>query len=233
MTQQQGDGLKVDSSAVIEQEPMIYVRSYRAASDDVDWARCGVIATIANGEAGSVVRRRLEDAGFNGLELIHLGGARVLVRSSEGTDVLSVFDCAKDFFKMCFSHWVRWEKAVIPFLRGAWVRIYGIPLHAWNVNFFKLCVLNCGSFLRPDSYTAAKERLDYARALIATSARAVVKKVEHLLVDGALVEVQIIEEWGYDLGDDACLLEDDTVSKASFVAYEDSRVTRKQVTKST
>jgi hypothetical protein len=83
--------------------------------------------------------------------------------------------------------------------------------------------LNCGSFLRPDSYTAAKERLDYARVLIATSARAVVKKVEHLLVDGALVEVQIIEEWGYDLGDDACLLEDDTVSKASFVADEDSR----------
>jgi hypothetical protein len=55
-------------------ESRTYVRSYKAAPDDVNWARCGVVATIANGEAGSVVRRRLEDAGFKGLDLIHLGG---------------------------------------------------------------------------------------------------------------------------------------------------------------
>jgi hypothetical protein len=42
----------------------------------------------------------------------------------------------------------------------------------------------------------------------------------HLLVDGSLVEVQIIEEWGYELGDDACLLEDDTVSKESLAGDE-------------
>jgi hypothetical protein len=55
-------------------ESRTYVRSYKAAPDDVNWARCEVVATIANGEAGSVVRRRLEDAGFKGLDLIHLGG---------------------------------------------------------------------------------------------------------------------------------------------------------------
>ncbi|KAK2363462.1 hypothetical protein QL285_088445 [Trifolium repens] len=201
-------------------ESRIYVRSYKAAPDDVDWARCGVVATIANGEAGSVVRRRLEDAGFRRLDLIHLGGARVFVRSLDGTEVLAVLDGAKDFFSMCFSHWVRWETAVIPFQRGAWVRIYGIPLHAWNCNFFKLCVMDCGRFLRSDSYTAAKDRLDYARVLISTTAMTVIKKVENLMVDGSLVVVQIVEEWGYELGDDACLLEDDTVSTVSPAAED-------------
>ncbi|KAK2452896.1 hypothetical protein QL285_000647 [Trifolium repens] len=179
-----------------------------------------VVATIANGEAGSVVRRRMEDAGFNGMDLIHLGGARVLVRNLDGNEVLPVLDGAKDFFSMCFSHWVRWERAVIPFQRGAWVRIYGIPLHAWNCNFFKLCVMDCGRFLRSDGYTTAKDRLDYARVLIATTDMAVIKKVENLLVDGTLVVVQIVEEWGYELGDDACLLEDDTVSKVSPAAED-------------
>jgi hypothetical protein len=75
--------------------------------------------------------------------------------------------------------------------------------------------MDCGRFLRSDSYTAAKDRLDYARVLIATTTMAVIKKVENLMVDGSLVVVQIVEEWGYELGDDACLLEDDTVSKAS------------------
>ncbi|KAK2395708.1 heterogeneous nuclear ribonucleoprotein A0 [Trifolium repens] len=219
-TQKQED-MKQDELATVEgKESRVYVRSYKAAPDDVEWARCGVVAAVANGEAGSVVRRRLEDAGFNGLDLVHLGGAKVLVRSLDGTDVLAVLDGAKDFFSMCFSHWVRWETTVIPFQRGAWVRLYGIPLHAWNCNFFKLCVMDCGRFLRSDNYTAAKDRLDFARVLITTTAMAVIKKVENLMVDGSLVVVQIVEEWGYELGDDACLLEDDTVSKASPAAED-------------
>jgi hypothetical protein len=49
--------------------------------------------------------------------------------------------------------------------------------------------MDCGRFLRPNSYTAAKDRLDFARVLIATQELAVIKKVEQLLVDGSLVEV--------------------------------------------
>jgi hypothetical protein len=78
--------------------------------------------------------------------------------------------------------------------------------------------MDCGRFLRSDSYTVGKERLDFARVLIATIELAIVKKVKQLLVVGSLVEVQIIEEWGFDLGDDACLLEDDVASKASHPA---------------
>jgi PIN domain nuclease of toxin-antitoxin system len=205
---------------VKEQYPGLYVRSYKTDPEDVGWAQCGVVATIASGEVVSVVRRRLQDAGFKELDLIHLGGDRVFVRGLAGVDVLAVLNGAKDFFKLCFSNWVRWEKEVIPYRRGAWVRLYGIPLHAWNVLFFKLCVMDCGRFLRTDNYTADKERLDFARVLIATHDLAVIKKVEQLLVDGSLVNIQIIEEWGFDLGDDACLLEDEVGSKAS-VAVED------------
>jgi hypothetical protein len=71
--QKQGDVKQQEVDTVEGQDSRIYVRSYKAAPDDVDWAQCGVVATIANGEAGSVVRRRLEDAGFKGLDLIHLG----------------------------------------------------------------------------------------------------------------------------------------------------------------
>ncbi|GAU41856.1 hypothetical protein TSUD_366030 [Trifolium subterraneum] len=35
------------------------------------------------------------------------------------------------------------DKDVSPYHRGAWVCLYGVPLHALNVNFFKLCVLDC------------------------------------------------------------------------------------------
>jgi hypothetical protein len=54
--------------------------------------------------------------------------------------------------------------------------------------------MDCGRFQHADGYTAAKERLYYAQVLIATPKLEVIKKVEKLLVDGSLVEVQIIEE---------------------------------------
>jgi len=52
--------------------------------------------------------------------------------------------------------------------RGAWVRIYGVPLQAWNVDFFKFCVYDCGRLLRVDDFTLDKARFDYGRVLIST-----------------------------------------------------------------
>ncbi|MCI11844.1 sulfate transporter [Trifolium medium] len=115
---------------------------------------------------------------------------------------------------------MRWDKGIEPTRRGAWVRLYDIPVHAWNVEFFKLCVLDYGSFLRAYSYIVEKVKLDYARVLIATSAMKVIKGVEKLLVDGVMVEVKIMEEWGYALGEDVCLYENGNASEASHTDNE-------------
>ncbi|MCI43962.1 sulfate transporter, partial [Trifolium medium] len=71
------------------------------------------------------------------------------------------------------------------------------------------------------SYTVEKVRLDYARVLIATSAIEVIKGAEKLLVDGVMVEVKIMEEWGYALGEDACLYEDGNASETSYTDNEE------------
>ncbi|MCI22292.1 sulfate transporter, partial [Trifolium medium] len=107
------------------------------------------------------------------------------------------------------------DNKVLPYQRGVWVRLYGISLHAWSVDFFKLCVLDCGRFLRADSCSTDKDRLDFARVLIATSDLEIVKRVETVLVDGILVEIKIVEEWGYAIGEDTCLFEDENDSEAS------------------
>ncbi|MCI82077.1 hypothetical protein A2U01_0103351, partial [Trifolium medium] len=70
------------------------------------------------------------------------------------------------------------NKEVVTPQRGAWVRLYGIPLHAWNEDFFKLCVPDCGRYLSADICTVERDRLDYARILIATPALEVVNCVE-------------------------------------------------------
>ncbi|PNX99301.1 hypothetical protein L195_g022566, partial [Trifolium pratense] len=203
----------LSNAAIKKKDHQVLLRCYRAEPDDVSWAQNGLVATVSNGEAVPVMQRRLTDAGFTDVVLIPMGAEKVFVRSLAGDDAMAVVNNAKEFFQLIFSSWNRWDNFVQPYRRGAWVRLYGIPLQAWNANFFKLCVLDCGRFLRIDSCSADKDRLDYARVLIATTDLEFVNTVATVLVDGLQVEVKIVEERCYALGEDTCLLEDGSDSE--------------------
>ncbi|GAU19085.1 hypothetical protein TSUD_79070 [Trifolium subterraneum] len=203
------------SGVVKEKDDRILMRNFRTMPDDVLWAQNGLVATIINGEAVPVVQNRITDAGFHDLLIIPMGAEKVFIRSTAGADVLTIVNSAKDFFTLVFSNWTRWGKEAATYRRGAWVRLYGIPIHAWNVNFFKLCVFYCGRFLRADSVSTDRDRLDFARVLIATPDLEIINRVENLLVDGFLTEIKIVEEWGYALGEDTCLFEEESESEAS------------------
>jgi len=113
------------------------------------------------------------------------------------------------FFSHFFSNPVRCNKEVVVRKRGAWVRIYGVPLHAWIPDFFKLCVYDCGRLLQVDEFTMDKIRFDYARVLLSTSSMDIIITGAKVMVDGELFDFQIIEEWGFALGEDACLCDVD------------------------
>ncbi|MCI07228.1 DUF4283 domain protein, partial [Trifolium medium] len=76
---------------------------------------------------------------------------------------------------------------------------------------------------RADNCSADKDRLNFARVLIATSDLEIVNTVESVMVDGNLVEIKIVEEWGYALGEDTCLFEDESDSEASQSDHEEGQ----------
>ncbi|PNY12472.1 putative sulfate transporter [Trifolium pratense] len=196
-------------------ERQVFQRSYHSKPDDSKWALNGVVASVVNGEAIPVLQNRIRDAGFNDLVLIPMGADKVFVRNIENTDTNATFDSAKDFFKLVFSSWTRWENETSPYRRGAWVCLYGVPIHAWNEQFFQLCVFDCGGFLRTDCCSAEKNRLDFARVLIATPELDIIKRSVTVLVDGIQVEIKVVEEWGYALGEDSCLFEEESEAESS------------------
>jgi len=103
----------------------------------------------------------------------------------------------------------------VPFHRGAWLRVYGVPVHAWSEDCFKLCVLDCGRYLRTDGCTLNRERFDYARVLVATSSLDIVNVTDSILIDGVEVNIKMCEEWGFNLGDDTCLYDVEEGSNSS------------------
>jgi len=84
-----------------------------------------------------------------------------------------------------------------------------VPLHAWNYDFFKLCILDCGRLLRIDDITLECDRFDYARILLSTTSLEIINTQAQIMVDGVLFDFQIVEEWGFSLGEDACLLDEE------------------------
>jgi hypothetical protein len=138
----------------------IYVHKYMSDASDTMWASKGVVVTVLNGEAIRIMQRRIFYAGFEKIDIIPLGAYKVLVRSTKDEDVSVMFSEAPYFFGNFFSSPVKWNNDVIVCERGAWVRIYGVPLHAWKINFFKFCVFDCGCLLKADEFTFEKEHLD-------------------------------------------------------------------------
>ena len=84
-----------------------------------------------------------------------------------------------------------------------------MPLHAWDIDFFKLCVLDCGRLLRVDDITVDRDRFHYARILLSNSSLEIINTGARIMVDRVLFDFQIIEEWGFSLGEDACLFDEE------------------------
>lgn len=141
----------------LETDKCKLIRKYRAAATDVAWACSGVLATVRDGNSIPLTQHRIWDAGFDILNLIPLGADKVFISSTQDIGVMSVINGALDFFNLLFGNFKPWNFDLASCQLGAWVRIYGIPLHAWNESFFKLCVLDCGRFLRSDGVSFDKD----------------------------------------------------------------------------
>jgi len=115
---------------------IMFVPKYTSMEQNVLWARKGLVVTVLNGEAISMIQHRIYDDVFEKLVIIPLGANKVLLRMEDDSDVSSILTDAAEFFNNFFSHPVSWKKDLAVHERGAWVRIYGVPLHAWNQDLF-------------------------------------------------------------------------------------------------
>jgi len=196
-------------SELNKQCKQVYIPKYSSSVNDVTWASKGLVVSVLNGDAIPVLQRQIFYAGFEKLVLIPLGADKVFLRLLDDGDVSSLLAEVAEFFNNFFSKPVRWNKDMLFRRRGAWVRIYGVPLHAWNIDFFKLCLFDCGNLLRIDDIIVDRDRFDYARILVSTSSLEIINTKVSVMVDGVLFDCHIIEEWGFSLGEDACLLDEE------------------------
>lgn len=67
----------------------------------------------------------------------------------------------------------------------------------------------------------SRKHFDFARVLIVMSSLDVVNMVDKILVYSVLIEIKIIDEWRFNLGEDDCMFEEDDGSKSSYSYHAD------------
>ncbi|GAU23785.1 hypothetical protein TSUD_26930 [Trifolium subterraneum] len=136
------DGEEVIEKPAEEEVVSDTVLHYLPLYEDTRWATNCRVARIRNGCCVSVVQQSLADAGLEGIRLIPLGGDNVLISPSLDIQGGDIFQSAASIFDN--------------FL-------------AWNMIFFAELAETQGRLLQVDECTVNKERMDFARILVATS----------------------------------------------------------------
>ena len=170
-------------------------RKYLPFHEDVEWANKSILAKIKNGLCFSFIQQAFVDAGFLDFKLISMGGDNVLLHPCAEGDVMELSNSAADFVGNFLCDCRPWSQdASVSYERGAWIRCYGVPLHAWNDIFFLELASTRGRLLKIDDTTVNKEKLDYARFLIATFELKELNYVVQFLIDGRVYPIRVIED---------------------------------------
>ncbi|XP_058741851.1 uncharacterized protein LOC131614255 [Vicia villosa] len=100
--------------------------------------------------------------------------------------------------------WTQWFKEVrslnasdVNLERVLWIRIYGVPCRAWNLDLFVSLANTFGSFICLDENTANKTCLDIARVMVRVSATFILAESLKVEVDGVEFRLSFREDsWG-------------------------------------
>jgi len=184
-----------------------FIPRYTSLSEDRKWATSGMVATALVEDSILALQQKVGDASFNHVVVTPMGSDRVFLHCTGGEDIWHVFNDAIHFFGMLFGNIHMWSASDVTYERGARLRVYGVPVHAWNDSFFKLCVMNVGRFVRADKCTLDRARLEFACVLISTTQLEILNTSSDVLIDGSLYSIKMLEEWGCNLGEDAFLTE--------------------------
>ncbi|KAL8499455.1 hypothetical protein ACS0TY_022425 [Phlomoides rotata] len=100
------------------------------------------------------------------LAIRHLGDNIVILSNSIDKSTLEMIKDMDEWISHWFIWYRPWSEKDVCQRRKVQTRWYSVPAHVWTLRFFKLASVTVGSFVKMDSITENKRRLDAARVLI-------------------------------------------------------------------
>ncbi|GAU17929.1 hypothetical protein TSUD_330530 [Trifolium subterraneum] len=132
--------------------------------------------------------------GLSHIAVTDMGRDLVLIFSPKVGEVEKLWNSKADWMRYYFKDVSPWRPSSFVDRRDIWVRVYGIPLHVWGENLFKVIGGKYGEFLDFDNCTASRAKLDIARIKISTNFRGYIDDPVNILAMGVTYSLRVVEE---------------------------------------
>ncbi|WJX49457.1 hypothetical protein P8452_35891 [Trifolium repens] len=140
---------------------------------------------------------------MEGLALIavtYMGRNMVLIHSPKEGEVDRLWKSKVDWIAYYFREVFPWSPSCFADRRDTWVKVYGIPLHVWGENLFKVIGGKYGEFVDFDNNTASRAKLDITRLKISTSFRGMIDDSVYIKAMGVYYTLRVVEEKAVENG---------------------------------
>jgi hypothetical protein len=134
--------------------------------------------------------------GFQSIKVTNMGGNMALIRSPVEGDVQRLLKSRNECLTYYFSKLKPWNPGLIATQREVWIQVYGIPIHIWGDDLFKMIGNKLGVFVDYDEETASMARFDVARVKILTATWASIDENVKVEVEGVCFDLWVVEEKG-------------------------------------
>lgn len=111
----------------------------------------------------------------------------------------------------------RWEKDSIEGGRVVWLKVFGVPIIAWNNEYFVSLDNSLGKFICVDDRTASGDWFDVARLLVEVPVEFYLQDFMSVQIDGKSYHLVIREDCGC-----VCSRSGNLISSSSELISEDS-----------
>ncbi|GAU46303.1 hypothetical protein TSUD_283280 [Trifolium subterraneum] len=170
------------------------VLSYQAEKKDMERLEKAFVGEVLDSGMTYNIQNAFHRQGYFGVKVTPLGSNLTLLEGQEEGEVQALIDDAKGWMDQWFKEIRPWSPKEIDIERIIWLRVYGIPVHAWNDNFFTKMVKPWGCFINSDDGTMKKTTMDVARLMIRTSCQQVVDEFVDVEVNGSIFHLRVLKD---------------------------------------
>jgi hypothetical protein len=167
---------------------------YESEKKEVDRLLKTFIGVAANPGTTYNIQNAFHSQGYFGVKVTPLGANLALLEGQEEGEVEALLEDARDWLDQWFSEIRPWTPKDVDLERTVWLRIFGIPVHAWNDEFFAQITKPWGTFMHADDVTSKKLSMDVARLFIRTSCQKAVDEFINVQVNGEIFRLRVLED---------------------------------------
>ncbi|XP_058774299.1 uncharacterized protein LOC131648567 [Vicia villosa] len=167
---------------------------FKSSSDGLDrWKKAYIGEVLFSGESYNI-QMHMEMEGFFSIKVHPMGANLCLLEEMEEGIIKELLDEGKWWWKQWFKNIRPWHTNDVDSERVMWVRLYGVPCHAWCSEFFEKIANLLGNFVCVDENTSAAANLDIARVMVRVPFNFVLKEQLVVSVDGEIFSLVLRED---------------------------------------